>query len=266
MKTNTFTFKGKEVEYTRKYDNAFTWSYDGIESEKIRELNQTLHEDITVEIISKINNEIIAEEEERKKMADAEEKARIEFEVKIKDMLDPTYEVIAENPMGCAIIKSGHRMRIEYNDTVFPKSGLGRYRGEKTDRPWEVSGAGMRSTRYSTLEKAAASVAKKIEELIDRYLQKVRDTAKKEEHAQYLESEVSKTGLIFQKRTQSYHNGRRFEYYDSYAVSVKASKDAVVSATLIEIDSKVMVSNISITGVYTPEQMKAIAEFVSSLK
>lgn len=146
-----------------------------------------------------------------------------------------------------------------------------------TDRPWRVS-FDFKNTRHATLEKAIASACKKIDEkLAENARLKVVKEAKQlatQNTAGYLAG----LGIQMTAETAYYEGARGRRNGSSYEVKKakivvsdsapddKYSKKVVVSSNLLqEKDDSYKVAHITISGHFTLEQFKKLAEAVKEI-
>jgi len=273
-----------EIELDQKkvvYDTrSETWTWDGIKEEAVKKLNPKKHEEIR-EILEKevkeFQEKLKREEEERRQKKIEENRKTIEeFKKKVTPMIDKKYTLTFGEPDGwmsyhlnfVRIERNKVDAELYYDGTVMPRDC---WRPQKTGKPWVVD-FDYKKIRYATIEKAIKKACERIEEKIEQNQEKLKEKQAFENKNMEMAEELKKhgIGLVVEKEGRGY--GRHRNYYDTRTAIVKIKdkeeggySEVKLKGHAYSSKGKIEVNGIKITGKFTPEQVKKLADTIASM-
>jgi len=265
------TINQKPVTISSRDKTQFT--YDGVGASKLKELNETLYNEVSKKVIHYVDNKEKIDEEARQKEI---EEAKVEQIKKLEELKEKIFalddvdltgfEVSYHEPTGESYFKLDVRVQkigcggytsqfaIEYNDKVSSGGFYTNYR-TTTNKVWKME-FDYKITRYAKLENALKKGMEKVNEKIeDEKLEKIRKQEKNFEEKQ-LEKFAKDNGFKFEKDYHSYGRNNRGGYY------VYVMNSGRVCANIIYDEDK---KKVEITG-YTVSKKENEEIIVEELK
>jgi hypothetical protein len=272
--TIAVTYNGKEIQYNTLRE---TWEYDGVGETLVKKVNPDMYNKITTALVKEVA-EYKKRVEREKKAKQAEEKKRRMAELEVfKSQAAPLIPDGFEADFSRAVDYGGdvRRFRLEkagvdadidFSDKVYSS---GSYHAHTTDMPWKVE-FNYKSQRFATLEKAIANAIKKID---GRVASKERDREYKEKEnaeRQQIAGELKTLGICFGfdrewVRTSNHNSGYSTEH--EYA-KITLGEDNFIKGRVARMHESTAINiyNTTISGKMTPDQFKALVEFIKTLK
>lgn len=273
-------YNSKEITY---YVKSQTWTYDGVAEDIVRKVNQKLAEEITAILNAKVTeykDRIKREDDERKEI---EYNARVEkqeaFKLKVNPLIPEGFTAIYPEPHKdtwiykseyVTIKKSDIEATIDYDNYV---SGDRSWRSHSTNLPW-VRQFKYKKQRFGTLEKAITNACKCIDEENEHIKTQAEYKSKEDNKHLEISNALKKIGINFYVTSKWVFNGRHgYESKkDTASILIKGSdketysdKVAVLGFVTSINTKKLIINDIKITGKFTPEQFKQIAELVKQI-
>jgi len=269
------TINQKTVSISTRDKTSFV--YDGVEASKLKELNETLYNEVLEKVIYFVDNKEKIEKEEREKEIEAtkvkEKKTLEELKAEIlnEDVDFTGWEVSYREPDGKSYFRQEVKIEkigckdyhedfeIEYDNQV---SGRGYY-SKTTNKVWCLN-FDYKTTRYAKLENAIKKGMEKVNAKIEERKEKKNDEAQKD----FAESEMKKfaedNGFEYSKDYHSYSTGRsqrRNNYYYTHYMS-KGRVKANLQYNGNDLGNKVSITSYTVSKKekqeITIEELKAI--------
>ena len=213
---------GKEV----KIQNKDNFEYDGVSSDKLKELNEVLYKEISEKVAYYIvNKEKIEKEQAEKEETEMKiQQVKIQQEFK-KEILNTNakiknYELKFNEPTGesyftaksVSISLGNTNVELSYDSTAYSS---GAYHSHKTDRVWCLE-ADYKKRRYTKLSNAL----NKDIEAIDNMIASNNTRAEKEHNENLAKDEMKKfaesNGFEYEEKYHGSHNHRYSRSYNTY--------------------------------------------------
>ncbi len=249
MRSLVFQYASKKVECFQ----SGAWNYEGIDSKNVAIINPSLYDAINILVKSKIvdweTEEKRTYEEQQRIEKERLENERLELQRTISALIRPDIKLSVYARKSFELEKESVRISAEYKDTVY--SGRSFY-GSTTDKPWRINYEYKTTCRQKTIEKAVSYMIKKLdEEVIIRQerIKRQNEATEKENKAREI---LKESGIIFENN----YNGKEAKIDIDNNTTLRGSVNSDNCA----------IYSLKISGSYTPEQFKQIAEFIKNLK
>ena len=219
---------GKQV----KIDTAEKFCYDGVEASKLKELNETLYNEVQKQVVFYIENKEKVDEEKRQAKKEAcMEKQKIAVTLFKASVIQACpelkdYELIYQEPTGnswsnmdmMSIRLGTIYVSVKYDDKVFSSSSWSHH--HTTSKPYCVE-TDYKTTRYGSLATALKKAIEKIKELKAERDRKTTEANTKASQETAMQLFAASNGFEFNKDWHSYNCHGRHSNGGYYTYSMK---------------------------------------------